>query len=214
MQHMDTNSFYVVPDEKYMLDDYTRFITMEEVIREYVKSSNVVKRRDKFQLYLFDLPHDRFFEQEPLILIDGVPFFDTDEFFQQDPKKIKRLDLINREYALGDQVFNGIINATTYQGDLSGIQINNHATVLDYPGIPEQRKFFTPEYETEKQISSHHPDFRTLLYWSPEIKSGVDGKNIISFYTSDLPGNYAVIVQGLSENGIPGSQLLLFNVKK
>jgi hypothetical protein len=214
MQPVDTNSFYVVPDEKYILDDYTRFITMEEVIREYVKSSKLMKKRNNFYLNLFDLPHDAFFSDEPLILIDGVPFFNTDEFFQQDPKKIRRLDLVNREYAVGDQSFDGILNATTYQGDLDGIQLNAHATILDYPGIPEQREFFSPKYETEKQINSHLPDFRTLLYWSPEMISGADGKTGAAFYSSDLPGKYAVVVQGLSESGVPGSQVIFFNVKK
>ncbi len=214
MQPVDTNSFYVVPDEKYVLDDYTRFITMEEVIREYVKSSKLMKKRNNFNLYLFDLPHDVFFSDEPLILIDGVPFFDTDEFFQQDPKKIRRLDLVNREYAVGEQSFDGILNATTYQGDLDGIQLNAHATIIDYPGIPEQREFFSPKYETEKQINSHLPDFRTLLYWSPEMISGAEGKINAGFYSSDLPGKYAVVVQGLSESGVPGSEVIFFNVKK
>jgi hypothetical protein len=214
MQPVDTNTFYVVPDEKYMLDDYTRFITMEEVIREYVKSSKLMKKRNNFYLYLFDLPHDAFFSDDPLILIDGVPFFNTDEFFLQDPKKIKRLELVNREYALGEQSFDGILNATTYQGDLDGIQLNAHATILDYPGIPEQREFFSPKYETEKQINSHLPDFRTLLYWSPEMISGTDGKTRAGFYSSDLPGKYAVVVQGLSESGVPGNQVIFFNVKK
>ena len=149
MQEVDTNAFYVVPDEKYMLDDYTRFLTMEEVLREYVKSVDVVRRKEKFQLYLFNNPYRVFFEDQPLVLIDGVPFFDVNELFQQDPKKIKRIDLMNREYALGDRTFQGIVNATTYRGDLDGIQMNAHATVLDYPGIPEQREFFSPVYESE-----------------------------------------------------------------
>jgi hypothetical protein len=218
IQPVDTNSFYMVPDEKYNLDDYTRFITMEEVIREYVKSSKLMKKRNNFYLYLFDLPHDAFFSDGPLILVDGVPFFDTDEFFQQDPKKIKKLDLVNREYAVGEQSFDGILNATTYattyQGDLDGIQLNAHATIINYPGVPEQREFFSPKYETEKQINSHLPDFRTLLFWSPDMISGTDGKTVAGFYSSDLLGKYAVVVQGLSESGVPGSQVIFFKIKK
>ena len=214
MQETDTNSFYVNPDEKYMLDDYTRFVTMEEVLREYVRSVSVTNKRNKFQLYAVDLPHEAPFESEPLILIDGVPFFDANELFLQDPRKIRRLDLINRNYTLGNQTFEGIVNITTYHGDLDGIQLNLHATVLDYPGIPEQREFFSPVYETEKQIGSRMPDYRTLLYWAPEIKSGPGGKQQISFYTSDLPGKYAAIVQGISENGEPGGKIIFFTVKK
>jgi hypothetical protein len=213
IQETDTNSFYVDPDEKYFLDDYTRFLTMEEVLREYVRSVSVTNKRNKFQLYAVDNPHKILFESEPLVLIDGVPFFDANELFLQDPKKVRRLDLINREYALGNQTFSGIVNVTTYHGDLDGIQMNPHATVLDYPGIPEQREFFSPVYETEKQINTRMPDYRTLLYWAPDISSGVQGKKQVNFYTSDLPGKYAAVVQGISENGEPGGNVIIFTVK-
>jgi hypothetical protein len=214
MQYVDTNPFYIVPDEKYLLDDYARFQTMEEVLREYVHSLNVVRRKNNFQLFLFNRPENSLFPDEPLILIDGVPFFYTNELIQQDPLKIKRLDLINRQYALGYHTYEGIINLTTYHGDLDGIVLNPHAVVLDYPGIPEKREFFAPQYLTEEQINSRMPDYRTLLYWSPEISFDANQKKQISFYSSDLPGKYVLVVQGLSKQGLPGTQEVFFNVKK
>ena len=214
MQPVDTNSFYVEPDEKYYLDNYTRFQTMEEVIREYVVSTNVVQKRNRLQLFLANKPQREFFDEAPLILIDGVPFFDANELFQQDPMKIRRIDLMNREYAIGYQTFKGIVSVTTYKGDLNGIRLNSHPIVLDYPGIPEQREFFSPKYETEDQINSRMPDYRTLLYWSPRILTGNENKKTLNFYTSDLPGHYAAVIMGLSESGIPGIQTVYFSVKK
>jgi hypothetical protein len=214
MQYVDTNPFYIVPDEKYLLDDYVRFQTMEEVLREYVHSMNVVRRRNNFQVYLFNRPENTVFPDEPLILIDGVPFFYTNELIHQDPMKIKRLDLINREYALGYHTYEGVVNLTTFHGDLEGIVLNPHAVVLDYPGIPERREFFERQYTTEEQINSRMPDYRTLLYWSPEITLDTEQKKRISFFSSDLPGKYALVVQGISKNGLPGSQVVFFTVKK
>ena len=214
MQYVDGRPFYTVPDEKYLLDDYVRFQTMEEVFREYVHSLNVVRRKENFQIYLFNRTEETVFQDEPLILIDGVPFFYTNELIHQDPLKIRRIDLINREYALGNHTYPGIINLTTYHGDLEGIALDPHAVVLDYPGIPEKREFFQRRYETEEQVNSRIPDYRTLLYWSPQVKSGMDGKSQLNFYSSDLPGKYAVVLQGLSEKGVPGSQVVFFNVKK
>jgi hypothetical protein len=176
-QEVDTSSFYVIPDERYILDDYTRFITMEEVFREYVHASNIIGRKDKLDIHLVNRAAKKFFDRPPLILIDGVPFFDPNALFLQDPKMIRKLELVNREYVLGDFTFPGILSATTYQSDLKGILLSGQVIVLDYPGIPEQRIFYSPEYETEKQINSRKPDFRTLLYWSPEIKSDREGKN-------------------------------------
>jgi hypothetical protein len=214
MQWVDNNPFYVVPNEKYILDEYVRFQTMEEVLREYVHSVNVTLHKDIFQIYVYDGTVKKFFTDLPLILIDGVPFFYANELFHQDPLKIRRIDLVTSQYALGYATFPGIINLTTYHGDLDGIELDPHITVLDYPGIPEERQFFSPMYETEQQINSRMPDYRTLLYWKPQINSGLQGKKQLSFYTSDLPGNYAMVVQGLTEKGDPGSQVIFFKVKK
>jgi hypothetical protein len=214
MQPVDTNGFYTEPDEKYYLDNYTRFQTMEEVIREYVVSTNVIQKRNRFQLFLSNKPQREFFDEAPLILIDGVPFFDADELFQQDPMKIRRIDLMNREYAIGYQFYSGIVNVTTYKGDLNGIRLNTHPMVLDYPGIPEQREFFSPKYETEDKANSRLPDYRTLLYWSPRILTGKENKRTVDFYTSDLPGHYAAVIMGLSDSGEPGTQTIYFSVKK
>jgi hypothetical protein len=214
LQAVDTNPFYVVPDEKYLLDDYTRFITMEEVLREYVHSINVTRRKEKLVLYAFDNYHKTFFSGYPLILIDGVPFFDPSELFLQDPSKIRQLDLVNKDYALGYKTYEGILNLKTYRGDLDGIIMNPHATAFDYPCIPEEREFYSPVYQTELQVNSRIPDYRTALYWSPQVKSVNSEKNQLSFYTSDIPGKYAVVIQGLSESGEPGSRIGFFEVKK
>nr|HVY75765.1 hypothetical protein [Puia sp.] len=214
MPAMDTSAFYVRPDERYMLDDFTRFQTMEEVIREYVVSTNVVKKKDKLMVYVFEAPPKRFFSEEPLILLDGVPVFEGDKLFHHNPMKIKRLDLVSMEYFLGDQRFPGIISCITYHGDLDGFEMDPHAAVLDYPGMPGQRVFFSPEYQTEEQVNSRIPDFRTLLYWSPQIKTDSLGKENIHFYTSDLPGKYAAVLQGITADGQCGSQTIYFNVKK
>ena len=121
---------------------------------------------------------------------------------------------MNREYAIGYQNFNGVVNVTTYKGDLNGIRLNTRPMILDYPGIPEQREFFSPKYETEDQISSRIPDYRTLLFWSPRILSTKQNKTILDFYTSDLPGHYAAVIMGLSDSGEPGIQTIYFSVRK
>jgi hypothetical protein len=213
-QGVDSGSFYSEPDETYLLDNYTRFQTMEEVIREYVMSANVTIKQNKFQLRLVNKPERAFFKYPPLILIDGVPFFDVNELFHQDPSKIKRIELVNKRYALGFQYFEGILNATTFNGDLNGILLNPRVTVLDYPGIPEQREFYSPAYETEEQINSPVPDFRTLLYWTPDVKTDIQHQKTISFYTSDQPGKYVFVIMGLTTNGEPGSRVIPFIVNK
>jgi len=63
-------------------------------------------------------------------------------------------------------------------------------------------------------LDSHLPDFRNLLYWSPKIIIGATGKTQAVFYSSDVSGKYAIVTQGISEDGTAGSKLVFFEVKK
>ena len=45
MPEIDTSTFYLQPSKTYLLDDYTRFQTLEEVLREYVAMVNVTRRK-------------------------------------------------------------------------------------------------------------------------------------------------------------------------
>ena len=211
---LDTNAFYFKPDYSYLLDNYVRFTTMEEILREYVAPVAVRRRGTKFQLPVFDELRRQFFATTPLILLDGVPVFDVDKFMQYDPLKMRKMDVMSQTYFLGNMLFQGVVNCTTYNGDLNGYELDPHATVIDYEGLQLQRDFYSPVYETQLQADSRLPDFRNLLYWSPEVRTDEKGKQDVSFYTSDLPGKYAVVLQGLSAAGKPGSKVIMIDVKE
>jgi hypothetical protein len=85
---------------------------------------------------------------------------------------------------------------------------------LEYEGLQMQREFYSPIYETDVQIKSRIPDFRNLLYWSPDLKTRADGNTEISFYSSDREGRYIAVIQGMTTDGKTGSQSLQFEVGK
>ncbi len=210
----DSSAFFGNPDKKYYLDDYTRFNTMEEVMREYVSDVTVHKRQQKFYFRVLNEPHQLFFEEEPLMLMDGVVFHDADRIMSYDPLKLKKIEVMGRQYFLGPMVANGIISYSTYKGDLDGFQIDPMAVVLDYEGMQLQREFYSPVYETPAQISSRTPDFRNLLFWTPEVKTDEQGFSKLSFYSSDKKGKFLVVIEGLTQNGLAGTKRLEFDVNK
>ncbi len=210
----DTTPFYFQPDKRYLLDDYTRFITMEEVIREYVNEVSLRKNNNKFYYRVRNTPYNINFSNDPLILLDGVPVFDADLFMLFDPLKIKRMDVVARKYYLGPLANDGIVSYSTYDGDLAGYQLNPGALVLEYHGLQLQREFYSPVYETTTQQQSRIPDFRNLLYWSPQVNTTGNNMNKIEFYTSDIPGRYIIFIQGISKDGFAGSTMTSFTVKK
>jgi hypothetical protein len=220
---IDSTPFYGKPTKTYLLDNYIRFTTMEEVMREYVAEVNVGKKGKDYHFYTFSAPayalHDMqimdfFLKKDPLMLLDGVPVFDVNKMIAYDPLKVQKLEVIGALYRLGPITANGILSFTTYKGDLYGYTLNPHDLLVDYDGLQKQRIFYSPEYASEKEQQSRLPDFRTLLYWSPNVITDKKGNANLSFYTGDIPGKYIVELQGISSNGDAGSDDFILNVGK
>ncbi len=208
----DSSAFYGPPDEKYILDAFTRFPVMEEVMREYVPGVMVRIRKDGFHFMVIDHVHKDVFNDMPLIMLDGVPIFDEDEIMAFSPLKVRKLEVITRRYYLGPLSFPGIVSYTTYQGDLGGFQLNPKSVKMNYEGLQLQREFYLPRYESQQQRQSRMPDQRTLLYWNPSAVTNADGSLQLEFYTSDQSGNFRIVVEGMTADGLTGSNATGFTV--
>lgn len=209
----DTTCFYSKPDVRYNLDDYTRFTTIEEVLREYVTLVDVRIKDREVNLRMIDPSNKVYYDGSPLVLLDGVPQFNLTRFFEFNPKKIASLDIIAQQYILGNATFNGIINWKTYQPSASNYSFEKNVTVADYESLQLARVFYSPPYNEPEKIASHLPDYRNTLYWNPDITiKGQTTANCV-FYTSDLSGKYVAVVEGISSTGKVGSGYTYFEVK-
>jgi len=211
---LDTLAFYGKPDESYLLDKFTRFKVMEEVMREYVPGVMVRIRKDGFHFLVADKTNKAFFSQNPLVLLDGVPVFDIDKIMAFDPLKIKKLDVVTRRYFQGPQTFEGVVSYTTYGNDLGGFALDTRALVQEYEGLQWQREFYAPRYDSPALRQSRLPDYRNLLYWNPTIISLGNTPQNLEFYTGDQAGKYIIVVQGMAANSLAGSSITTFDVKQ
>jgi hypothetical protein len=155
--------------------------------------------------------HSVFSDNKTLVLLDGVPVPD-DRIFSYDALKIKKLDVIPREYILGPAHFSGIASFTTFRGDYEGLDLDPNSLQIEYDGMQYRRQFYAPAYNTNRQTQTRLPDFRNLLYWSPDLRPGTTAAPV-EFFTSDVPGDYLVVVQGLSADGRAGVTYTQFTVK-
>ncbi|SFH11920.1 hypothetical protein [Pedobacter insulae] len=207
----DTIKFYGKPYKSYKLDDYTRFTLMEDVLREYVRETFITRSQKRFVINV--LGKLALLEGEPLVLVDGAPYFNTDRVMEIDPRKIKNLDIVRDYYYYGAGMFNGILNFTSYKPNVAALEISPNAVVLDYEGMQLQREFYSPTYETAEKKSSRLPDFRNLLFWSPTNLIKEKGIAKLDFYTADQTGTYIGVINGLSNTGVPGNGVFRFEVK-
>ena len=209
----DTLPFYGKADFTYMLDDYKRFTTMEEVLREYVTPITLGLKNGQLQVRMFDEFYEQSYDEHMLFLLDGVPILDANKIISYDPLKVKKLELVPRQYMIGPARFNGIASFETIDGKFDGFELDPSIIAVDYEGLQLQREFYSPRYENDPQELNRIPDLRTTLFWLPNLKIKAGEKNVVNFFTSDLKGKFLVVLEGISSDGKPVSASQTFSVQ-
>ncbi len=134
---------------------------------------------------------------DPLFIVDGVPV-DKSFALNMNPYDIDRIEILKGPDAAiyGSRGANGVIVIFTKRGKfmLKG--------VLDFEmiGYYTPREYYSPRYEIEGR-DEKFDDNRTTLYWKPNLVTDENGEAEVSFYTSDLDGQYSIIVEGINQSG-------------
>ena len=209
----DTLPFFGKPEYSYRLDDYKRFTTMEEVLREYVTPINVILRNGKLYMTVYDEIAKIVYNDQLLVLIDGVPLMNFQKVFFYDPLKVKKLDVVPRKYVAGGLNFKSIASFETYQGKFDGFDLSPGLVAIDYDGLQLQREFYSPAHDKESERQKRIPDLRSTLYWSPVVPVDNSGNASLHFYTADTKGKFLVVLQGINSQGEPVSAASSFTVQ-
>ncbi len=206
----NTNSFFNTLEKDYILDDYTRFSTLKETITEVLNEVYYKQKNKQYSIHLRENSNIAEAFGAPLIMIDGILIQDINELFDIDMSTIFKVSLVNQPYVYGTSIFSGILNFVTkdnnYQTKATGDFIKK-TTILR----PSNTKiYFNQDYSNSPQ-NDRIPDYRMQLLWAPNFKLET-AESTLSFYTSDVSGEYEIMIEGFSENGIPVSEKESFNV--
>lgn len=184
---------------KYVLSDYTRFETMQETFIEIILKAyvRIKKETPKFYVRLPDKLDFFNVKLDPLILIDGNQIIDHKILYNFDPYQIKQINVVDDLYFYGSNVYRGVIDVQTTKGnfELKKKQVNYKN---NFPAPFPDKIYYQPDYMNKKTVLKHIPDFRTQLYWNPNVS---EKQSDISFYTSDVPGLFKIKMDGYTENG-------------
>ncbi|MEO7992351.1 MAG: hypothetical protein ABI663_22565 [Chryseolinea sp.] len=194
----ETVRFYGQPDKTYLLDDYVRFPTMEDILIEYVLEIILKKKGDQFEIRVMNLRKREAFSEDPLILLDGIPVFDINQLMGYNPLLLKKIEIVGRRYFYGPIETQGIISFTTYDGTGNNVPV---AQKEKYLGILTEKLYFSPVYDEVSQLTTI-PDYRTQLYWNPIISLS-EKPQTFEFYTSDVTGDFEIVIEGIRVDGQP-----------
>jgi hypothetical protein len=204
-----------VPTVIYNIDEYTKFPDVKETIKEYIKGVSTYKRNDKQQLrisYKNDLNYLDYMSDDALVLFDGIPDFNYNDILTYKTANIDQIAVIQEKYFDNDINFGGVFLIKSKDRDLRHFKSPN-ALIIDYEGLQLERVFYTPQYATDGERNSKLPDFRNLLYWNANVNLKLESATKINFSTADQTGKYIGIIEGLTDSGKVGHQVISFEVK-
>lgn len=184
-----------VADRTYYLDDFTRFENLETTLREYVPEVLVRKQSRTTIFKLINAPLNALFQDNPLILIDAMPFFDTEKLAKFDPKDIQKLEVLNREFSLNQDKYSGVLSLTSFENDFGKIDLPQNSLYLNYWELMPQWKLESPHFNPHVK-ETNYPDFRSSLLWSTE-----QVKQTFSIKTSNISGEFVILISYADEDG-------------
>ncbi|QLG43949.1 TonB-dependent receptor [Costertonia aggregata] len=149
-----------------------------------------------------------------LLLLNGTPIFDDPFLLAID---IDFIDIIKgpRAAIYGSRAANGIIAIYTRDGSEESFDANNgdksNSIHFSHQGLNKPKKFYEPKYDI-KENTLDEPDYRDTLCWRPNITLDENGMAKISFYASDIPSTYKVILEGVTSKGNPIKAITQFDI--
>ena len=188
------------PVLSYDLDEYTRFSTISETILEFVNLVRVNKVKNKQIISAYSNKYQRM-GFGTLVLLDGIPMYDHEDILRYNPMLIKKINIYEGCYTFGGESFEYIVSFVTRESNLPFFQLSEGSQLFDYdfPQLPSSIEI--PDYSIDRIKNSRKPDFRHTLYWNPLVEFTNGQVANLSFYTSDLCGEFKVTVEGITTDG-------------
>ena len=210
----DLNSdylFYGTPGFRYRMVDYVLLPDLEEFLFEIIPQVRVVENGDSKQLVVLD-DRGEILYTPPLILLDYVPVPELGNLLFTSPQRIDHIDIVNRIYVRGDNTYGGIVSIISRQGDRAGLALPGGSTFTSLTGLSGLHETGSPDYEGAAR-NDRVPDLRNTLYWTAHYEITPENGGSFEFYTSDEPGEFTVMVRGMTSDGNVLSGTCEFTVK-
>lgn len=213
MQSMDTSaariSTFARPSHSIKLQDYVHFSTLPEIIREIVPQVTVKYTHDKYEVRIWDTRAKNYCcNEDPLIFVNTEPFLDINPVMKLNTNDIAGIDVIRPIEAIkafGDIGVNGIMAINLKDNIKENLIASRGKAYFKILGEETKREYQSPEF------GQNDPDFRSFLYWNGELDTNATGTFSFEFKNSLLPSEYIIVINGITESGIPVSSTFTYN---
>ena len=200
----EKSDFYGAPDNEIRMSAYIELTSLKEVIKEIMPGVSTVRKNDQLNFRLINQNQSQSFENNPLVIVDGVPVDDIGKVLNINSREIERIEVLTKRYFISDIVLDGILHFISKKGNLGLIDFDRSVYRLQYDLPQNFESFKSPDYSVDSIKSGRVPDFRNTLYWNPDMHTDKSGTASVEFYTSDEPAEYLIIIEGTTMDGRTG----------
>ncbi|WP_316746492.1 carboxypeptidase-like regulatory domain-containing protein [Pedobacter gandavensis] len=148
------------------------------------------------------------------IVLDGMRLEDAnlDDVNVFDIETVEILKTIGNTAIYGTGGAGGVLVITTKRG------VGNYSStitpgliVISPKGYSVPKDFYMPKYDVDEP--NRAPDLRSTVYWGPQLISGMEGKTNFTFFNTDEPGTYRVVLEGMDLMGHLARTVYTYEVK-
>jgi len=199
----DTSFLNSLSSVEFNLNEYTRFATLKETIREIIPEVSVTTIQGKEVIRVKQIRMMPRFENA-LLVVDGIVFANTQQLFDIAATMIDKIQIYTEPFVLGGTTYAGALIMTGNNPEAPYFQ---KAVTVPQTHLTESPKsYFNQLHKSDSNL----PDYRTQLYWNPRLIP--EKIQNIQLFSSDVSGRFEVRVQGLDSNLNPFSVVKEFEV--
>ena len=186
--------FYGIPDNHIVPELFIDLPSFKEISRELLIGFQYRERKDELTFRMLNYGQDRFFDAEPLRLINGIPVFKNSFFQDLKSTDIAFIDLVKSERVFGDLRFTGILAVSLNDKSNSWLAQQPNLFQLKVPCIEFPKQ---PNYRPNAK-SRTQPDTRSQFL---NLVVEPDGNWPFSFHLSDVKGDLEIKVEAITKSG-------------
>ncbi len=165
-----------------------------EISRELLPGVKFRNYNNEPSIRVMNSSMQNFFEDPPLVLIDGIPIQNMNIIKSMGSSEIDRVDICQSERYYGDLRFPGVVAIYTSKADYSKIPESDQLIHIKLEVVQPPVILADPP-ASEPNI----PDLRQVLYWNPsEI---AQNKLSVKCIASSISGRYKLSVRARLKNG-------------
>lgn len=176
--------FYGEPTKQFDPDLFIDLPDFKEISREILNGVQYRDRKGEISIRMLDYGSHSVFNDQPFMLLDGVPVFDPEIFSDMGTSQIESVDAVFYRRFFGDLSFSGVLAVYTKTLSLSWLEKYEAVHLISYPCIQPKKKW---NYTNTTKTTSRIPNFKKVFFRKKWDKP--DGSKSLSFDVSDIQGD-------------------------